>query len=134
MEETGKELNQCSMSVGTIVAGCGKVQITRWDALYLSWDLNSGPDISSVTVWLIRPNGSKEMVNTSDVTLPGGHTLEGLIKSVRDKTEGAKKAEEDLRHSIARLQEAITIKAPPSIKNRDHQQEKYRRRYHGRKK
>lgn len=115
------------MNINPVTAGCGVIQINSATVLHLSCD-------PALIIWLVRPDGSKEIINQSEVTLPDGRTLEDLIKSIRGYDDRRENAEENIQQSIARLTEAISCKARSQRKDRDLKQEKYRRRYHGRKK
>lgn len=127
-----KELNPgcCGDIKPVAVVGCGDPHLDAVTVLQLSWDVSTEPAKTSILVWLVNKDGSKQEINPSDISVAPGLTLEEYInRELRGKGQ-----REYMRDSLKDISESFIQKAPPPSKNRDHQQEKYRRRYHGRKK
>lgn len=112
------------------VVGCGSPHINAATILQLSCDISTERAESAIMVWLVLEDGSKQAINPADISVAPGLSLEEYMNL--KLWEGEKR--QYMRGSIKAISENIVQKAPPPAKNRDHQQEKYRRRYHERKK
>lgn len=129
MEEKEKDMNPgCCWDTKPVgVVGCGSPHINAATILQLSCDISTERAASAIMVWLVLEDGSKQAINPADISVAPGLSLEEYIN-------GGLWENEKREYSIKAISEEIIQKAPPPTKNRDHQQEKYRQRYHGRKK